>query len=211
MTIDKHARTPIHDDGDSREQRPHRLVWWTLLVALVLVAGTGVAVRTWPVIVNSTVGSPSGTTPAPDEPGLPGTAVPILDSPHIPVGRAAEVQYDSVPPTSGPHFAVPPATGVYEAPMPEGLQVHALEHGHVGIQYAPDLPAAAVASLRRIGARYPDDVFVAPYPPLSHGVALTAWGRIDTFDTVDEARIVRFVEALRGRYDHGWTRVRSTN
>lgn len=201
-------RTPIHNDGGgpTSQPTPRRLIWWSLLVALALVAGTGVAVRIWPVVVDSTVGSPSETTLAPDEPGLPGTAVPIMDSPHIPVGHADAVHYNSTPPTSGPHFAVPPATGIYEGPLPEGLQVHALEHGHVGILYAPDMPASAAMALRRIGARYPNDVFVAPYTPLSHGVALTAWGRIDTFDVVDEARIVRFVEALRGRYDHGWTR-----
>lgn len=198
--------TPIHSDGGpSSQARPHRLMWWSLLVALAFVAGTGVAVRIWPVVVDSTVGSRGETTVAPDEPGLPGSAVPIMDSPHIPVGQADAVHYNSMPPTSGPHFAVPPATGIYETPMSEGLQVHALEHGHVGIQYAPDMPDPVVMALRRIGARYPDDVFVAPYTPLSHSVALTAWGRIDTLDDVDEVRIVRFVEALRGRYDHGWT------
>lgn len=194
------AQTP------SRLAKPRRVAWWTLLIVLALVSGTGVAVLVWPVVIDSTIGSPRNEgTIAPDPPGLPGTAVPILDSPHIPVGLADTVHYNSLPATSGPHFAVPPAMGIYETPMPQGLQVHALEHGHVGLQYAADMSPADVEALRRIGARYPDDVFVAPYPPLGHGIALTAWGRIDTFDALDEARIVRFIEALRGRYDHGWT------
>jgi hypothetical protein len=49
-------------------------------------------------------------------------------------------------------------------------------------------------------------VLLSPYPGLPHRIAVTAWGRIDTLDTLDEARIVRFVEALRGRYNHGWAR-----
>ena len=200
-----HDTVPTRTDGSrTPPATPRRSLWWTLLIVVVVLAGTGVGVQVWPVIVDSTVGSPREGTVPPDDRGLPGVAVPILDSPHIPVGQAASVHYNSIPPTSGPHFAVPPATGIYESPMPEGLQVHALEHGHIGIQYAPDISTDQVAALRRIGARYPDDVFVAPYAPIGHGIALTAWGRIDTFDGVDEARIVRFVEALRGRYDHGW-------
>ena len=189
-----------------RLAEPRRLVWWTMLIVLALVSGSGVVALVWPVVVDSTVGSPrSESTIAPDGPGLPGTAVPILDSPHIPVGLAGTVHYTSVPATSGPHFAVPPAMGSYDDPMPEGLQVHALEHGHIGVQYASDVSASDVETLRRIGARYPDDVFVAPDPAIGHGIALTAWGRIDTFDALDEARIARFIDALKGRYDHGWT------
>lgn len=196
--------SPEAGGSPAARPRPRRLLWWSLLLILMLVAGTGVVIAVTPTVVDTTIGSRSEGTVPPDVPGLPGRAVPILDSPHIPVGQADAVRYNSVPATSGPHFAVPPATGIYEAPMPEGLQVHALEHGHVGVQYGSDATTADIEALRRIGARYPDDVFVAPYPNLGRGIALTAWGRIDTFDAVDEARVVAFIEALKGRYDHGW-------
>jgi hypothetical protein len=186
-------------------RQPSRLFWWAVLVSMCLLVGSAVVVQTWPLIVGTAFGSPLETTQPPDDTGLPGQAVPILDSPHIPVSKAGTVRYNSVPPTSGPHFAVAPATGNYDTPLPEGLQIHALEHGHVGIQYAPDTPAAVVADLRRVGARYPRDVFVAPYARLTGGIALTAWGRIETLGAFDEAGIVRFVEALRNRYSHGWT------
>lgn len=103
-----------------------RPVWWAVLVAMCLLVGAAVLDRTWPLIVGTALGSPLESTAAPDAPGLPGRAVPLLDSPHIPVSQAANVRYDSVPPTSGPHFAVAPATGIYDTPLPEGLQVHAL-------------------------------------------------------------------------------------
>jgi hypothetical protein len=182
-----------------------RVAWWALLLTLGLVAGIGVANRTWPLIVATAVGSPVTTAPTPDGTGLPGHDVPVLDSPHIPVGRAWAAQYNSDPPTSGPHFAVVPAPGVYTSALPAGLQVHALEHGRVGLQYALATPAEVISQLRAVGAKYPDDVFVAPHPGLKHGIALTAWGRLDTLATFDQAKVIRFVEALRGRYDHGWT------
>jgi hypothetical protein len=49
--------------------------------------------------------------------------------------------------------------------------------------------------------RYPKWVLVAPYPDPTVGarIALTAWGRIDTFDEFDEQRITRFIEAYKNR------------
>src|SRR5262249_5497115 len=119
-----------------------------------------------------------------------------LGSPHAP--------YNSVPPTSGQHVPQTVACGIYRNPIPEELQVHALEHGHVLIQYSLDLPAAGVRELEGLGRRHPRDVLIAPYPRLDHGVAATAWGRIDRMDGVDLDRLDRFVRAFAGRYDHGW-------
>jgi hypothetical protein len=141
-----------------------------------------------------------------DSPCLPGRAVPILDSPHVSPARARSVRYNSLPPTSGPHFAFTIATGIYTSPIAEGLTVHAMEHGHVVIQYAPGTPRGDVDALTRTARRYGADVVLAPYPKLRTGIALTAWGRIDLLDHYDQARISTFVERLRGRYVHGWTR-----
>jgi hypothetical protein len=44
-------------------------------------------------------------------------------------------------------------------------------------------------------------VILAPYPNLETRIALTAWGRIDTFEDFDEQRIVRFIDAYGG-IDH---------
>jgi hypothetical protein len=111
-----------------------------------------------------------------------------------------------VPPTSGPHYPFTVATGVYAEPLAEGLTVHAMEHGHVVVQYAADTPPGVVAQLAGVARRYGKDVVLAPYPKLSRGIALTAWGRIDVLDRYDERRVTTFVERLRGRYEHRWTR-----
>jgi hypothetical protein len=128
-----------------------------------------------------------------------------MDSPHISPAEADAVVYQTLPPTSGPHFTFTIAPGVYETPIPDGLAVHALEHGHIVIRYAPATADGDVAELGRLAKRYGADVVLAPYPRLGHGIALTAWGRIDRLDRYDEHRIAAFVEQLRGRYHHGWT------
>jgi hypothetical protein len=182
---------------------------WRWLWRSGLFAGAGVVVLVLLVTgpYQTIFGSVAGSRPAQrDAPCLPGTAVPMLDSPHIPPAQAASVHYNSLPPTSGPHFATTVATGIYPSPIPEGLTVHAMEHGRIVIQYAPNLPGDERAALTRTARTYGADVVLAPYNKLRAGIALTAWTRIDLLDHYDHARIDTFVEQLRGRYVHGWTR-----
>jgi hypothetical protein len=117
--------------------------------------------------------------------------------------------------------------GVHKTPILRELQVHNLEDGGVVIQYRCDTPCPdLVATLEALAARYrekaeaerakvspllkkPDEpvrsrydhLIVAPYPDMEKTIALTAWGRIDTLDRYDEARITRFIEAYIG-IDH---------
>src|SRR5438046_1087146 len=42
--------------------------------------------------------------------------------------------FDSVPPTSGPHYASQTNWGMHKEPIPEGYQVHNLEHGGILMQ-----------------------------------------------------------------------------
>jgi hypothetical protein len=169
---------------------------------LALLLGTSVAGQ-WRLITASVNGSV-----APDRVSacLPGTAVPILPSPHVSQAAIASARYDSSPPTSGPHFPFVIAPGVYDSPIPDGLALHAMEHGHIVVHYAPGISPRDLEALRRLAKRYSRDVVLAPYPHLSTPVVVTAWARIDQLATVDEARITAFVLRLRGRYNHGWTR-----
>lgn len=70
----------------------------------------------------------------------------------------------------------------------------------------PSLPADQVKRLERLARRYPRDVVAAPYSQLEDGIALTAWGRLLRLESYDVPAIRSFVEALRGRYQHGWQR-----
>jgi hypothetical protein len=107
------------------------------------------------------------------------------------------VDYDSSPPTHGPHGAVV-ACGVHGEPIPNENQVHLLEHGAVGIQYQPDLDPGDVAAIEDIVRDYDSRVFSAPYPEMGSEITLTSWGELMRLDQLDAGAIRRYVEEFRG-------------
>jgi hypothetical protein len=54
-----------------------------------------------------------------------------LGNQHIDVPQTFD-DYNSTPPTSGPHYGQLAAWGVHEQPLPNELQIHNLEDGGVG-------------------------------------------------------------------------------
>ena len=86
-----------------------------------------------------------------------------------------EFEYNSFPPTSGPHY---PETAIYNAysePVPQIRLLHNMEHGAVVVQYGDKV---AQADVDEIVAWYRDDpngMIVAPLPELGGNLALTAW------------------------------------
>jgi hypothetical protein len=143
----------------------------------------------------------------------PGRAVEIQGMEHVNKGDP-HAPYTTRPPTSGPHWSIlgeaPVPWGIYQEPVPDEAQVHNLEHGGVMIQYncrdCPELVTQLEGLAGRYVAanllpRYPQSakLVVAPYYDMPSRIALTAWGRIDTLDGYDEARITRFVDAYRDK------------
>ncbi|MFQ5904087.1 MAG: DUF3105 domain-containing protein [Candidatus Binatia bacterium] len=130
--------------------------------------------------------------------GSPGQFVPSLGNRHIRPAGVRLTTYNSNPPTSGPHLPSIARGGIHENPIPKELQVHNLEDGGVLVQY--NCPKTSQdykvlkEKLAQIVRRY-DHAILAPYPGMSHKIALTAWSRIDKFNDFDEKRIVRFIEA----------------
>jgi len=131
---------------------------------------------------------------------LPGTVVPDQGNLHIATETSPHEPYNSEPPTSGPHVPYIAPWGIHTRPIPRELQVHNLEDGGVLLQYSCEC-AADVERLQAIVERYPRQVILAPFPDMKARIALTAWARLDTMEAVDDARIVRFIEAFRG-IDH---------
>ena len=100
------------------------------------------------------------------------------------------VEYETVPPSFGPHFASPvyPAAPFYAAedrPPMEQL-VHNLEHGYTVVWYAEDLPQAQVDELEQIsdiardvdgtGGKFIVSAWDDAYGELEKPVALSHWG-----------------------------------
>ena len=133
---------------------------------------------------------------------LPGMKLADLGNAHIQLVTEPHVPYNSDPPTSGPHMPYIAPWGIHTEPIVKELQVHNLEDGGVVVQYRCATPCPDLADqLARIVRRYETQVILAPYPGMRTRIALTAWTRLDAFDDLDEARIVRFIRAYRG-IDH---------
>jgi hypothetical protein len=112
---------------------------------------------------------------------------------HIPEGQ--NTTYNTIPPTSGDHWARWAKCGFYEEGLPDELIVHNLEHSIVVISYnltteaeVDELRKAvnSIALYRKWGlSRFYDKI-------PSGTVAMTAWGVLDTVDQIDRDHIERF-------------------
>ncbi len=130
----------------------------------------------------------------------PGETFAILPATHIPDTTTYD-NYNSVPPTSGPHWDVAAPWGISTEPVPNERQVHNLEHGGVMIQYNTT-DTVLVSDLEKFAEKqtnYPCFLLVAPYPDMTYPVAVTAWGVRDTMTAYDEARLQAFVDAYRDK------------
>ncbi|MBI3622292.1 MAG: DUF3105 domain-containing protein [Nitrospirae bacterium] len=160
--------------------------------------------------------TPAAPTPSSDT--QPGRAIPLQGNLHITSPGTPHEPYNSDPPTSGPHVRWVAQWGVHKVPIPFEIQVHNLEDGGVVIQYKCDAPCPDLIRKLEALTQRPEllampkalishegppaiRLVVAPYPTMKFSIALTAWGRIDTLDTYDDARILRFIKAYIG-IDH---------
>jgi len=104
------------------------------------------------------------------------TATPALPGDHSvtsPTGTSK--RWNTVPPTSGPHYAVPVVYGSYEEPVNQAQLVHNLEHGAIAVQYGEEVPPATVAELRTFVQSHSRGTVLAPYPALGDKISLGAW------------------------------------
>jgi hypothetical protein len=84
-------------------------------------------------------------------------------------------KWNTSPPTSGPHYAVPAVWGAYTAPLNLAQLVHNLEHGGIYMLYGPKVPDAAVQQLRTFYDGHQNATVLAPLPSLGNKIALGAW------------------------------------
>ncbi len=110
---------------------------------------------------------------------------------HIDASAPAP-DYNSNPPTSGPHAPAPAPGGIYRPPVPDSTQVHDLEHGVVVIQYGPETTDPERQQLEDFARDAGTHVIVAPREGMDQKIAVTAWTKLMTMDTVDIAAIEGF-------------------
>jgi hypothetical protein len=151
---------------------------------------------------------------------------PLMSSfAHVPIGTV--VDWDSNPPSSGPHYPIWAAFQAYTTPVPRGYYVHDLEHGAIVLLYncncgAPgaDGPGAdggrcsEVASMLQAASdSLPDDplcaqtggpgvrvrTVITPDPLIPTRVAAVAWGWIYFADCADLPTLEQFAKAHYGQ------------
>lgn len=124
------------------------------------------------------------------------------------VDSCTKVAYGTNPPSSGPHYPVWAAFKTYDAPIPQGFIVHALEHGAVALQYRPkDVDAATLAAIRSWASSLPLDpkcgaarrAIVAPNPSLGTPFAAAAWQHTLTSSCFHGPTFARFFRDHVGR------------
>lgn len=86
-----------------------------------------------------------------------------------------DFQFNTTPPTTGPHNGQWAPWDVYTEPVEQFRLVHNLEHGGVVIQYGDDVPQSTVDAIVGWYREDPNGLVVAPFPQLGDKVALQAW------------------------------------
>ena len=109
--------------------------------------------------------------------------------------------YNTVPPTSGPHWSQWSNCGFFTHHLPDELLVHNLEHGNIIVSYN-FTDAARTEALRAALSTIPlaeEFAIARRYDAIPEGmVAITAWGVLDRMMGVDSERIAKFFRDYPG-------------
>lgn len=129
----------------------------------------------------------------------PGEVVANQGREHVPVGTS--VEYNSNPPTSGPHYAQWTKRGVYEEPIEDGYLIHSLEHGYVIVSYKCESNCEGLkTSLKNFYQKNKNKrLVVVPRLSLETQIALTAWKRILKLPEWNESQAEGFVRTFENR------------
>jgi Protein of unknown function (DUF3105) len=121
-------------------------------------------------------GSGGDARAALEQAGCTLSATPSLAGVHsITTPSGTSPKWNTVPPTSGPHYAVPVVYGIYDEPVYQAQLVHNLEHGAIAVQYGADVPQATIDQLKTFAQSHPRGSVLAPYPALGGKISLGAW------------------------------------
>lgn len=120
-------------------------------------------------------------------------SIPELGRGHIEVG-SPRPDYNSNPPSSGPHYAETARTGFRDQAIPDEHLVHNLEHGDIWIAFHPRISDEVKEKLKKFAG---GKVIVTPREANDFDISLVAWARLDSFNAdnnvLDEQRIQDFI------------------
>ena len=182
----KNRRQQLHD-RQRKQKLKSTLIWGGIGVVVIAIIGLVV----W-----------QGVRPA------AGESIPIMVSdPHIPLDSDPG-EYNSDPPTSGPHYAEEARAGFFDKnnyQFPAGYLVHNLEHGYVIFWYNCDLlDESDCTNLKEQIKTTMDDLggtklIAYPWTSLDVPLVMTSWGRLQRFETFDAEQAKAFYRANLNR------------
>lgn len=112
------------------------------------------------------------------------------------------IGYEDSPPVSGQHAPTWASCGVHGRPTTNELMVHTLEHGSVGLLYAPDLELEQIRDLEAIVSDFDDHTFSMPYEgAMDTPIVVAAWGHTMELEEVEDDSIRQFIEEFRNGGD----------
>jgi uncharacterized protein DUF3105 len=144
------------------------------LLLLVAAAVLGIAVLAGGVALIAMAASGPSAADALRDAGCTSQTFPAQETTHI-TERDEDFDYNSDPPTSGPHHPTQPPFDIYSEPVEQYRLIHNLEHGGIVIQYGDDVPESQITAIRDWYLDDPNGIVVAPYPKLGAQIALGAW------------------------------------
>jgi hypothetical protein len=164
----RRVQAPRQRRAEAPEGRNRRL----LLIGAGLVAVAAIAAGA--VVAWVVLGGGSSADAALRDVGCTVEKKPAQGRQHV-EELAEDFEYNTFPPTTGPHNGVPAIWDVYTEPIEQSRLVHNMEHGGLIVQYGEDVPESAVTEIRDWYLGDPNGIIVAPLPELKDEIALTAW------------------------------------
>lgn len=181
----KKAEQQAQRQHTQRSEKIKKVLWWCA-VGLVIVSVVGIIIYAAQQYTAT----------------LPGIKFADQGRDHVPLNQD-HPEYNSNPPTSGWHNSNwVKDWGIQASYVEAEYQIHNLEHGGIIVHYQPDkitnLPE--LESLFTTLQKKNKKMLLMPNQKLDTIYALTAWTRLDAFDTYDAERIKTFTKAF---YDKG--------
>lgn len=117
------------------------------------------------------------------------------------VEEGTPVQYNTSPPTSGPHYQNFSDPGFFDTPVQQERLVHNLEHGQLVFWYRPDAPEATIQNLRDIVNSDRIALLATPHEGVEspYEFVMTAWGASQRCQEVSQEVVDNFRARFQGR------------
>jgi hypothetical protein len=158
----------------TRKEHTERRGTWLIVAALVALAVVGAAGAY--LLLRDTTSPSEDVAQAMRSAGCTYQTYPGLPAGvHISNPNATPQEWNSNPPTSGPHFGQWVIWGEYDEPVRLAESVHNLEHGGIVMFYGPQVPQEEVSKLRSFYREDATAMLLAPLPSLGDKISLSAW------------------------------------